>query len=97
MCVQDHQSHINASVLNAKHRSDKFKDYHPVSDANLPDSIDWRTGGAVVKVKDQVIPSAITCYFNYYENEEMVVFVNKLHKLLIWDGNVYTACKDTSA
>ena len=56
MCVQDHLPPVNASVLNAKHRSNKFKDYHhdPVSDANLPDSIDWRTGGAVVKVKDQV-------------------------------------------
>ena len=54
MCVQEHQSHVNASFLNAKHHSDKFKDYHPISDANLPDSIDWRTGGAVVKVKDQV-------------------------------------------
>ena len=73
MCVQDHQSHVNASVLNAKHRSDKFKDYHhdPVNDANLPDSIDWRTGGAVVKVKDQVLkhlmPTSQLCYnSNYY-------------------------------
>ena len=54
MCVQDHQSHFNASILNAKYRSDKFKDYHPVSDANLPDSMDWRTAGAVIKLKDQV-------------------------------------------
>ena len=58
MCVQEHQSHVNASVLNTHHRSDKFKDYHPISDANLPDSIDWRTGGAVVKVKDQVLKTA---------------------------------------
>ncbi len=59
MCVQEHKSQVNASVLNAKHRSNKFKDYHPISDANLPDSIDWRTGGAVVKVKDQASASCM--------------------------------------
>ena len=65
MCVQDHQSHINASVLNAKYNSKKFKDYKPVSDSNVPDSLDWRTGGAVTKVKDQVAMVIQPLQFNY--------------------------------
>ncbi len=52
MCVQDFHTN-NATTLNSKYGSDKFKNYEKVS-TSLPETVDWRTAGSVASVKDQV-------------------------------------------
>ena len=52
MCVQEHNK-LNASLLNRKYGSSKFKDYVKMA-GSQPESVDWRTAGAVTSVKDQV-------------------------------------------
>lgn len=51
MCVQDQKAQ-NVTELNAKY-GNVFKEYEPVH-SSLPESVDWRTAGAVTSVKDQV-------------------------------------------
>ena len=59
-CVQEH-SPQNVTQLNAKY-GNKFREF-TAGFQNFPDNMDWRTSGAVGKVKDQVqslsIPLAI--------------------------------------
>lgn len=52
MCVQG--SHVtNASLLNGKHGTSRFRDYARTV-SSYPESVDWRTAGAVTSVKDQL-------------------------------------------
>ena len=52
MCVQG--SHVtNASLLNGRHGTSHFRDYARAV-GSYPESVDWRTAGAVTSVKDQV-------------------------------------------
>ena len=52
LCVQDFHHH-NATSLNTKYGGNRFKDYKAIMES-LPESVDWRTAGAVNSVKDQV-------------------------------------------
>jgi C1A family cysteine protease len=56
MCVQD-SKHLNSS-LNSKLQDSKFRgrvrEYKHPEGVTLPDTVDWRTGGAVTHVKDQL-------------------------------------------
>ena len=51
--------------LNQKY-GNKFKEYKAVTDSYLPESVDWRTGGAITMVKDQVFSKRFWfLYFMY--------------------------------
>lgn len=55
MCVQE----VNPLPLNVSETHSKYKvsEFESPKGVTLPDSVDWRTGGAVTHVKDQV-----SCY-----------------------------------
>lgn len=57
MCVQDY-NHKNTTekVLadSRRFKGIKVSEYQQPEGVSLPDTVDWRTGGAVTMVKDQV-------------------------------------------
>lgn len=62
MCVQDQKAQ-NVTELNTKY-GNVFKEYEPVH-SSLPESVDWRTAGAVTSVKDQVGHLCMYCLWSY--------------------------------
>ncbi len=58
LCVQEYRKE-NASMLNTKLGTSKFRDY-VMPTSSLPESVDWRTAGAITKVKDQVSYMMVT-------------------------------------
>ncbi len=56
-CVQE-GTPASVSQLKQKYGG-KIKEYKPVS-SSIPDSLDWRTAGAVAMVKDQVWLTSLT-------------------------------------
>ena len=54
MCVQDYSLHNLTEMLGEARFKGKGRVYKHQS-VSLPDTVDWRTGGAVTWVKDQVI------------------------------------------
>ena len=52
-CVQDYKHHNATEELSMK-KGIKISEYKASSVTSLPDAVDWRTGGAVTFVKDQV-------------------------------------------
>ena len=56
MCVQDYNHHGNLteSLLADNKFKGRVREYQAPATVSLPETVDWRTGGAVTHVKDQV-------------------------------------------
>lgn len=55
MCVQDYSHHNLTQKLQESNFKGKVREYKNDESVSLPETVDWRTGGAVTWVKDQVI------------------------------------------
>ena len=53
MCVQDFR-HVHNATLNDPKFEGKVTEFKMPKGISLPETVDWRTGSAVTKVKDQV-------------------------------------------
>lgn len=57
MCVQDYKrKNVTEKLLadSRRFKGIKVSEYKQPESVSLPDTVDWRTGGAVTWVKDQV-------------------------------------------
>lgn len=53
-CVQDYRHHNTTEKLLSMSKGFKVSEYKASDVSSLPETVDWRTGGAVTHVKDQV-------------------------------------------
>lgn len=54
MCVQEAPRN-HTEMLMARKFKGNIREYKVSKEVSLPDTVDWRTGGAVTFVKDQVM------------------------------------------